>query len=290
MAAEPKGSPAVPGTDGWESVETICRLLASGKNVISTGISGLTNPRTFGEEVYERLVAAAAAGATTFFGTGIEPGFICDALALTLTGVSRDITSIRAQEAISYATYDQPSYHASEGGIWGAPCDSNYAAAFGDRILAAGMGGPVLLLGKALGVELDDVVAVVDFAAADMDFDVPMGTIGRGTVAGYRFEVLGIVSGEPLIALEHVTRIHPDVAPEWLRLDPGGFRVIVEGTPSFTAEVLFDEEDPNIAGCTGTAARAVNAIPVVCAAPSGVCSFLDLPMVTAAGSVRGAST
>jgi hypothetical protein len=55
MAAEPSGSPKDPGTDGWQSVETMCRLLASGKNVVATGISELTNPRAFGDDVYDRL-------------------------------------------------------------------------------------------------------------------------------------------------------------------------------------------------------------------------------------------
>jgi 4-hydroxy-tetrahydrodipicolinate reductase len=59
MAAEPTGSPKEPGTDGWESVHTMCRLLASGKNVVATGISGLTNPRAFGNDVYDRLRQAA---------------------------------------------------------------------------------------------------------------------------------------------------------------------------------------------------------------------------------------
>lgn len=79
MAAEPNGPLNQPGTDGWDSVATICRLLASGKNVVATGISGLTNPRAYGDEVYDRLCLAAQTGATTFFGTGIEPGFMCDA-------------------------------------------------------------------------------------------------------------------------------------------------------------------------------------------------------------------
>jgi hypothetical protein len=285
MAAEPKGSPAKPGTDGWRSVETICRLLASGKNVVSVGISGLTNPKTFGPEVYDRLRTAADTGGSTFFGTGIEPGFMCDALALSLTGVSRDIRSIRTQEIISYATYDQPSYHVSQGGIWGAPCDSRYADSFGKRVLAAGMGAPVLFLADALGVELDEVTANAEFASADQAFDVPMGPIAPGTIAGYRFEVLGLVNGASVIAVEHVTRIHAEVAPAWPNLDPGGFRVLVDGTPSYSVEVAFEEDDPNIAACTGTAARAVNAIPAVCRAPAGVCSFLDLPMISAVGSV-----
>ncbi|MDT5411693.1 MAG: hypothetical protein QOG14_3913 [Mycobacterium sp.] len=284
MAAEPSGSPNEPGTDGWHSVDTICRLLASGKNVVATGISGLTNPRAFGDDVYDRLCLSAESGGTTFFGTGIEPGFMCDALALNLSSISRDIRSIRAQECLSYATYDQPNYHVSHGGIWGAPCDPSYADAFADHILTAGMSGPVLLLAKALGVTLDDVTAAVDLAAAGVDFEVPMGPIGRGTVAGYRFELLGMVDSEARIAVEHVTRIHPDVAPHWPSVGTGGFRVIVEGTPSFTAEVVFDEADQTTAGCVATAARVVNSIPIVCAAPSGVCSFLDLPTISAAGA------
>jgi 2,4-diaminopentanoate dehydrogenase len=283
MAAEPSGSPKEPGTDGWESVETMCRLLDSGKNVVATGISGLTNPRAFGDGVYHRLRLAAESGGTTFFGTGIEPGYTCDALALSLSSISRNISSIRAQECLSYATYNQPNYHVSHGGIWGAPCDPSYADAFADHILAVGMGGPVLLLAEALGVTLDDVTAVVDLAVAGEDFEVPMGPIGEGTVAGYRFELLGMVGGAARIAVEHITRIHPDVAPHWPSIGPGGFRVIVEGTPSFTAEVVFDEDDPTTAGCVATAARVVNSIPTVCAAPSGVCSFLDLPMISAAG-------
>jgi hypothetical protein len=285
MAAEPKGSPTRSGTDGWLSVEAMCRLLASGKNVVSTGISGLMNPHGYGEEVYDRLHAAAETGQSTFFGTGIEPGFMCDALALALSSVSRDIRSIRTQEIISYATYDQPSYHVSQGGIWGAPSDDRYAGSFAARVLAAGMGAPVRLLAQALHLDLDEVTAAVEFAHAEHDFEVPMGPIGAGTIAGYRFEVLGLVDGTPAIAVEHVTRIHPEIAPEWPNLDPGGFRVLLDGTPSYTVEVVFEEDDPNIAACTGTAARAVNAIPLVCAAPAGVLSFLDLPMISAAGSV-----
>jgi 4-hydroxy-tetrahydrodipicolinate reductase len=125
MAAEPTGSPKEPGTDGCESVDTMCRLLASGKNVVATGISGLTNPRAFGNDVYNRLRRAAESGGTTFFGTGIEPGFMCDALALSLSSISRNVRSIRAQESLSYATYDQPatrSPNTSSRQAWVARC------------------------------------------------------------------------------------------------------------------------------------------------------------------------
>ena len=244
-------------------MDTICRLLASGKNVVCTGVSGLTNPRIFGDTVSGRLSDAAQKGGATFFATGIEPGFMCDALALTLTSVTRDVRAIRAQEIISYASYDQPRYHVSNGGIWGAPCDPTIADLFGTALLQGGMGAPIRLLA--------DVTAAVELAAAPEAFEIPMGPISKGSIGGYRFEVLGIVKGEPVLALEHITRVNERVAPDWPSLQPGGFRIFVQGTPSYRVEVVIDEADANIGACTGTAARAVNAIPVICADPPGVC-------------------
>jgi 2,4-diaminopentanoate dehydrogenase len=281
MAAEPNESAANPGSDGWRSVEAICRLLTSGKNVVSTAISGLTNPLIFGQAVADRLADAALKGGTTFFGTGIEPGFMCDVLALTLTSVTQNVRSIRTQEIISYATYDQPSYHVSNGGMWGAPCDHSLEELFAAGILDCGMGGPIRLLADALAIRLDEIIATVEFAAAPEAFNLPIGPINKGSLAGYRFEVVGTVDGESVIAMEHITRVHDRVAPEWPTLEPGGFRIRLEGTPSYRIDVVVDEPDATIGACTGTAARAVNAIPVVCAAPAGVCSFLDLPLIYA---------
>lgn len=281
MAAEPLTSPATPGSDGWQSVDMICRLLASGKNVVSTGISGLTNPRAFGEGVAGTLCDAALEGGSTFFGTGIEPGFMCDALALTLSSVTRNVRAIRAQEILSYATYDQPKYHVSNGGMWGAPCDQSLTELFAAGILDCGMGAPIRLLADALGINLDEVIANVEFAPAPEAFDLPIGAIGQGSIAGYRFEILGKSNGEAVLALEHITRLHDLVAPQWPTLEPGGFRILLEGTPSYRVDVVVDEPDASMGACTGTAARAVNAIPVVCAAPAGVCSFVDLPLISA---------
>lgn len=284
MSAEPQGAVATKGTDGWESVGRICRLLEAGTNVVATGISGLIYPHTYGPSVFERLNTAVHTGGTTFFGTGIEPGFMSDALALALTSISRGVRAVRVQEIISYATYDQPAYHVAQGGIWGAPLDPRYAEGFAKRVLAAGMGAPILLLADALELELDDLVSSAEIEATSKDLDLPMGPIAAGTIAGYQFEVAGMKGGTTVLALEHITRLDPAVAPNWPALDPGGFRVIVDGRPSFTTSTIFDEVDAAVAGCMGTAARAVNAIRVVTSAPPGVCSSLDLPTIVAHGS------
>ena len=87
-----------------------------------------------------------------------------------------------------------------------------------------------------------------------------------------RFEVQGIVDGEPRIVLEHVTRLDDALAPEWPQpVGHSGYRVVVSGSPTYTCDVqmMGDDGDHNTAGLVGTAARIVNAIPAVCAARAG---------------------
>ncbi len=64
-----------------------------------------------------------------------------------------------------------------------------------------------------------------------------------------------------------------------------GYRLEVNGEPSFVMEVHMEAEDGNhtTAGTKATAMRVVNAIPAVCAAEPGVKSILDLPHFTAHG-------
>ena len=112
--------------------------------------------------------------------------------------------------------------------------------------------------------------------------------IEEGTTAAMRFEVQGIVDGEPRIVVEHVTRLDDDLCPDWPQpVGAGGYRVVVTGTPSYQCDVQMTarpgQGDP---GVIGTAGRIVNAIPAVCAAPPGLSSVLDLPLVTGRGLMR----
>ena len=43
----------------------------------------------------------------SFFTSGIDPGFANDTLPLVLSGLSEHWSSVRMQEIVNYATYDQ---------------------------------------------------------------------------------------------------------------------------------------------------------------------------------------
>jgi 4-hydroxy-tetrahydrodipicolinate reductase len=67
------------------------------------------------------------------------------------------------------------------------------------------------------------------------------------------------------------------------------YRVIVEGSPNITQETMLRgayDNDPNSGGCLATGLRALYAIPAVCAAPPGMMSALDLPLIPGRHNMR----
>ncbi len=97
-----------------------------------------------------------------------------------------------------------------------------------------------------------------------------------------------MVDGRPVVVLEHVTRLHDDLAPDWPQpAGAGCYRVIVSGEPNYTLDLqlLGTDGDHNTAGLKATAMRLVNAIPAVVAAEPGLRTSLDLPLITGRGLV-----
>jgi 4-hydroxy-tetrahydrodipicolinate reductase len=108
-------------------------------------------------------------------------------------------------------------------------------------------------------------------------------------MAALRFEVLGMRGGRPVCVLEHVTRLRPDLGPDWPQpAGAGCYRVVVSGEPNYTLDMqlLGTDGDHNTAGLKATAMRLVNAIEAVVAAPPGLRTALDLPLITGRGLVR----
>ena len=124
---------------------------------------------------------------------------------------------------------------------------------------------------------------------APFDFDVDAGPVPAGTVAALHFEVRAMQGDRAIVVLEHVTRLHDDLAPEWPQpAGVGCYRVTVRGEPNYTLDLQLvgTDGDHNTAGLKATAMRLVNAVPAVVAAPPGLLSALDLPLVTGRGLVR----
>jgi 4-hydroxy-tetrahydrodipicolinate reductase len=274
-----------------EALQDICRILAAGMNVVSTSIVPLVHPRGGDEQVQsmvDRLEAACAEGGTSCFTSGIDPGFANDLLPITLMGTCERVDSVRIQEILNYATYEQPEVLFHTMGF-GQPLDRTPLLLL-PGVLGFAWGGVIRMMAEGLGAELDEIREVHERATLDRDIVLPFGTVEAGTQAGLRFEVQGVVGGEPRIIAEHVTRLDDAVAPEWPSQEGGqGFyRIVVKGSPSLDCKLEIESEDGdhNTGGLVLTAMRVLNAIPAVVAAPPGVLSALDLPILGGKGAMH----
>jgi hypothetical protein len=264
-----------------EAVEEMCELLASGANVVSTSVVNLIYPPAADKGMVEKLAAACKAGGSSFFTSGIDPGFANDLLPLVLSGFSSRIDSIRVMEILDYSTYTQPEVLFETMGF-GKPLDHEPLMLLPGSLTYA-WGGVIAMLADALGVELDEIRETHEKWAAAEAISTDMGVLEAGTMAGLRFEIQGIVDGEPKLVVEHVTRMNQAVAPEWPQWSgQGSYRILVSGNPTMKCELelLGEDGDHNTGGLLATAMRLLNAIPAVCDAPPGLLSTLDLPLVT----------
>jgi hypothetical protein len=259
------------------AVDDICRLLASGKNVVSTAVTGLIYPPSMGSAITNRLAAACAAGRSSFHGTGIEPGWAAEVLPLTMSPLFHRVDSILVQELLDYSNYDSAAMLFD---YMGFGKDPNEPLPMVDSPTAgASFRAPLMLLAAGLGTSVDDFVFDRRVAVAAEAFDVAGGRVAAGTVSAQRFSYTAIIGGRPMMTVEHITRLRADQAPDWP--SGRGWRVTVEGRPSMVLEArigVHGEEETDQA-CLGTAMHAVHAIAPVCAAPPGIRTFLDLPII-----------
>jgi hypothetical protein len=286
-----------------EAVADLVSILRAGKNVVSCSVVPLVYPDAVDAAFTDPLREAALAGGVSFFTTGIDTGFANDVLPLALSGVSRNIDSIRMTEMFNYGTYpDQNAVYEILG--FGKPPDfAAFAATPG--VFTFGWGPVLHQLAKGLGVQIDDIAENVERVPAEAAFDTPTGHIAAGTIAAMRSTLTGFVDGKPTFIVDHVTRMHDDLAPDWpqphISIPPkdlgyggasgrGVYRVEIEGSPSMRCELeLAEDHDHDLGARMAGASRMVNAIPAVHAAAPGLLSALDLPLITGAGLVKPVS-
>jgi 2,4-diaminopentanoate dehydrogenase len=285
-----------------EAIADMAAALRAGKDVVSCSVVPLVFPSAVDDALTADLRQACQGGGSSFFNTGIDPGFANDVLPLMLTGLSRTVDSIRVTEMFNYGTYPDTNAVYDILGFGKPPEFQAFAATPG--VFTFGWGPVLHQLAAALGAEIDHVAEAVERVATETGFDTPTGRVEAGTIAAMRSTLTAHIDGQPKLIVDHVSRMRDDIAPEWpqphITIAPydfghpgvtgrGTYRVEIEGSPSVRCELeLAEGRDHDLGARVAGAARMVNAIPAVhCAAP-GMLSAMDLPLVTGAGLLRPA--
>jgi hypothetical protein len=262
-------------------------LLRAGINVVST--AGFLTGRYFDGGVDARIDDAAREGGASFYGTGVNPGYV-NALSLVLASACSRVTSLRFRETADCTTYAAPEMWRVLG--FGEPPPPPGTMSASAEALTSQFDDAIDLMATALDVSLDRHERAVRYAVATEDIELPWMTFPKGTVAGQWSSWRGLADERAVFDFEVVWRMGDP-----LDLDlsgPEGYHIMIAGEPEL--EITWTQRFGDAGGANrvrnylegallATAMAAVNAIPVVCAAPPGLRTFVDLPLVTASGRV-----
>ena len=259
-------------------MDEVCRLLASGANIVTTR-GEFHHPPSLDAEVRARVEAACADGGSSIHSTGSSPGFISEAVPLVLTSIQRRLDGLVIDEFADLSQRNSPELLFQLMGFGKEPASFDPAR----WVHGAVSFGPSLrMTAEALSVPLDEVEATGEVAVAVRDVEIAAGVIPKGTVAAQRMIVNGIRNGRPLLTFRANWYCTTDIEPGW-DLRETGWRVTVDGDAPLDVELRFPISLEQMADTTPgyTANRAVNAIPVVCAAAPGIRTTVELPHIIA---------
>lgn len=267
-----------------QDIDMVCRLLRSGKNVVSV-IGPWNRTERYRAEI-EQLEAACRDGGTSFHGSGIHPGFAGDLLPLTLTRLMNRVDCIHLTEVIDHLA--NPSKWIEYMGFGrtpedvrarpGRPPDAHYIFSQSMEMLV-----------EALGKKIENITAEIKLSTANKDIPYGTGVIRAGTVAGQEYEWTAWADGKPLVVYHCFWKMgNEDVEPK-LQCGESGYRIVFEGDPPMEMTLTGTAERNGgrmFLAIPWTAMVGVNVIPDVCDAPPGVLTHFDLGVVRPRGLVR----
>lgn len=237
----------------------------AGCNVISIAET-LSYPWASDQDWAERFDALAKEHDVTILGTGINPGFVLDALVVTLSSVCLRIDKIEAERVNDLSPFG-PTVMQSQG--VGTTVEA-FERGVADGTIVGHIGFPesINLIADALGWEIDEIVETREPIVTSVPRETPHVKVAPGDVCGCRHIGRGYSNGELKIELVHPQQIHPELEG----IETGDY-VRITGDPNVSMS-----NKPEIPGGKGTYASTGNYIPMIVEAPAGILTVTDLPI------------
>jgi hypothetical protein len=259
-----------------EAVADIAAYLEAGINVVAISLIPMVYPSAAPTEWQAKLEAAAIAGNSTFYATGAEPGFISLNIPTALLSGAGTVDSYRMDE---YALDLDKAYpiwdvlHESMG--FGKP-DGHVPIRIASGKVNKDWETVVRYLADILGMTLEKVELDWETLLAPTDLPTALGVIPKGTICAHRWQLGGVVDGRTAVAVQYFATVSstpwPERWPQPARKGQGGMVFRVDGSPSMSLELYLEQSSTDRVnpGVHVTALAAVNAIPEVVRAPSGI--------------------
>lgn len=238
---------------------TLEACLAAGAAIVSS-CEELAYPWRQRGELAERLDRTAREAGRAVLGTGVNPGFLMDALPLTLTAVCRSVESVTVRRVQDASRRRLPFQRKIGAGLSVEEFERRVAAR---RLGHVGLPESIGMIAAGLGWELEGIEETIAARLAEGELGSERLRVAAGEVCGLYQRGLGIVDGRPRIRLEFEARLDAPASYDEVR---------IEGEPAFTSRV-----EGGVPGDVATASVLVNCLPRVVAAPPGLITMKDLP-------------
>lgn len=238
---------------------TFRELLRRGKAVVST-CEELIYPWLRHVALAEELDDLAKANGGRLLGTGVNPGFLMDALPLFLTSVCKNVKTIKCHRIQDASARRIPFQKKIGVGL----DDAQFAAKVKEGTLRhVGLGESLHFLSHYAGIPIERWEEDIAPVKADRDMTSGVGPVPRGMVSGVRQVARGFRDEQTVLHLEFQAAIGQHEPHD---------RIVIEGDPHLDVVI-----PGAVHGDTATCAIVVNAIPQILSAAPGLHTMATIP-------------
>jgi 4-hydroxy-tetrahydrodipicolinate reductase len=196
-------------------------------------------------------------------GTGVNPGFLMDTLAVALSGACQKVSSIRAERVVDASRRRLPLQKKIGAGL--SPEEFQNRVSDG-TIKHVGLPESVGLIALAMGWKLGEIQERISPVIAEQAVESQFIKVPLGCVAGVRQVAKGILGGQELVVLD-------------LRMYLGAQNphdsILIDGIPPIDMIIRG-----GVHGDRATPAIVVNALPKFAGLEPGLRTMLDLPPIS----------
>ena len=244
------------------SLERVARqvveLADAGLHVVST-TEELSYPWDAHPQAAAEIDAAARRASVTVLGTGINPGFAMDYLAIVLSAVAQRVDRVEVHRVQDAGTRRVPLQRKVGAGM----TPDAFRAAVAEGLLGhVGLRESAHMLAAALGWQLTGFEEHIDPICAEAPTPMAGGVVPAGHVLGLHQTAVGRAGDVEVVSLTLDMAVGAGPARDHVRL---------VGQPDLELEV-----PGGLHGDVATAAIVVNSIPRVLAAPRGLVTMAEL--------------
>jgi hypothetical protein len=236
-------------------------LVKKGLNVVAT-CEELAFPTPAHQSAFREIDRAARKKKVSVLGTGVNPGYSMDALALMLTAPCARVNRVSVTRVVDAATRRLPLQRKIGAGL---NLNQFRRAQTEGAVRHVGLPESIHMIAAALGWKLDRVEETLEPAVAPRDLDTAYLRIPAGAAAGIRQSARGYRKGEAVISLDLQMYVGAESPRD---------HVLIDGVPPIDMTIAG-----GVAGDVATAAIVVNCIPKLLAAPAGALTMRDLPLL-----------